>query len=277
MNLLACRYAVVQFLPYAETGEFANVGIVLLCPETGYFDFRLQDHRRTRRITQFFDRLDRSIFMRSIKHFQQELQRVAQYLDADVFTKRDADTARSIFDTLTHPREAIIRFAPSRALLTTDPANELDTLFARYVEHEFATPEHREAVLEKRIGELLRGLLPDTPFREKTLGNDETHARFPFVLMSDGQPVKAIKPLFLAQGETHKIYEHADYWLSKMRRLHARGLLPQATLVSTEAPKEDDTKRYKAFSEIRDELRGLGLETAAANDDLAIRQFALSN
>ncbi|MGH8147921.1 MAG: DUF3037 domain-containing protein, partial [Rhodanobacteraceae bacterium] len=27
MNRLACQYAVIRFLPYAETGEFANVGV----------------------------------------------------------------------------------------------------------------------------------------------------------------------------------------------------------------------------------------------------------
>lgn len=32
MNKLACQYAVVRFLPYAETGEFANVGVALACP-----------------------------------------------------------------------------------------------------------------------------------------------------------------------------------------------------------------------------------------------------
>jgi hypothetical protein len=249
---------------------------VLLCPETGYFGFRLQNTRRAKRITGFFERLDRSIYVRALDVFQQELQRVAQHFDKTVLPGADADTARQLFSALTHPREAIVRFAPVRAIMTTAPEKELEALFGRYVEHDFATPEHREEVLEKRIGQLLRGLPLAKPFQAHTVGNDETHARFPFVLMENDRPVKAIKPLFLAQDEPHKIFEHADFWLPKMRRLRARGLLPDATLISTEAPPEDDGKRFKAFVEVRDELAGLNLLTVAASNDMEIQSFALA-
>lgn len=275
MKHFACRYAVVQFLPYAETGEFANVGIVLLCPETGYFGFRLQTARRTRRITGFFERLDRAVYVRAIDLFQQELVRVKAHFDneANCIT---GDAARQLFAALTHPREAMLRFAPVRAIMTIAPEKELEVLFGRYVEHDFATPEHREEVLEKRIGQLLRGLPLARPFHAQTIGNDETRARFPFVLMENGRPVKAIKPLFLAQDEPHKIFEHADFWLPKMRRLHARGLLPEATMISMEAPPEYDDKRFKAFVEVRDELVGLNLLTVAASNDQEIQRFALA-
>lgn len=277
MSLFACRYAVVQFLPYAETGEFANVGVALLCPETGYFGFRLQNTRRTKRITQFFERLDRAVYTRAMDLFQQELQRVGQFLTHEVFPAGNADAARQTFMALTHPREAIVRFAPVRAIMAAAPEKELEILFGRYVEHDFATPEHREEVLEKRIGQLLRDLPLAKPFQAHTVGNDETRARFPFVLMENDRPIKAIKPLFLAQDEPHKIFEHADFWLPKMRRLRARGLLPDATLISTEAPPDDDGRRFKAFAEIRDEIAGMSLLTVTASDTEAIRRFALSH
>ena len=113
MSLFACRYAVVQFLPYAETGEFANVGVALLCPERGYFGFRLQNARRTKRITGFFERLDRAVYVRAQGLFEQELARVKTLLDNEVFPRADAEAARQLFVALTHPREAIVRFAPA--------------------------------------------------------------------------------------------------------------------------------------------------------------------
>ena len=277
MSLFACRYAVVQFLPYAETGEFANVGVALLCPERGFFGFRLQNARRTKRITSFFERLDRAVYVRAQGLFEQELARVKTLLDDEIFPRADAAAARQLFTALTHPREAIVRFAPVRAILTSAPENELETLFGRYVEHDFATPEHREEVLEKRIGQLLRDLPLAKPFQAHTIGNDETRARFPFVLMENDRPIKAIKPLFLAQDEPHKIFEHADFWLPKMRRLRSRGLLPDAMLISAEAPPEDDGRCFKAFAEIRDELAGMNLLTANASDTEAVRRFALSH
>ena len=45
MTAVACRYAVVQFAPCRETGEFANAGVVLLCPATGFFGYQLQTQR----------------------------------------------------------------------------------------------------------------------------------------------------------------------------------------------------------------------------------------
>lgn len=163
MSLFACCYAVVQFLPYAETGEFANVGIALLCPEKAYFGFRLQSPRRTRRITQFFERLDRAVYVRAIEAFQQELQRTSQFLNNEVFPAGNSEGARQAFGALTHPREAILRFAPQRALMSAAPEQELDKLFNNYVEHEFATAEHREAVLEKRIAHLAAQPQPAAP------------------------------------------------------------------------------------------------------------------
>jgi hypothetical protein len=276
MSLVACRYAVIQFLPYTETGEFANVGLVMLCPEKNYFGFRLQSTRRTKRITGFFERLDRSIYTRALELFQQELLRVARHLEQEIFPRADGDAARQLFTALTHPREAIIRFAPVRAIMGEVPEQMLETLFSRYVEHDFATPEHREEVLEKRIGQLLRELPLDKPFQAYTVGNDETHAHFPFVTTDGDQVVKAIKPLFLAQEDAHKIFEHADHWLPKMRRLRVRKLMPKNTLISVEAPPANDDKRFKAFAEIRRELLDLDLSVVAASDEGAIREFALA-
>jgi hypothetical protein len=276
MKRFACRYAIVQFLPYAETGEFANAGIVLLCPEQGYFGYRLNT-RHIKRITGFFERLDRTVYPRALKFFEEELARVKAILDNEIFPCADAEASRQLFTALTHPREAIVRFAPTRAILTADPAQEVDVLFGRYVEHDFATPEHQEVVLERRVNRLLRTLPLDRPFQAHTIASDEARARFPFVLFDDNNPIKVIKPLFLAQDEPHKIVEHADFWLSKIRRLQARGLLPAATLISTEEPPESDGKRFKVFAEIRDELLGSGLQTAPASDENAIQRFALAH
>jgi hypothetical protein len=35
------QYAVVRFMPFIETREFANVGVVLIAPKTGKFLFKL--------------------------------------------------------------------------------------------------------------------------------------------------------------------------------------------------------------------------------------------
>ncbi len=47
MKQFVCNYAPVRFLPYRETGEFVNVGVVLHCPQTDFFGFRLIPTKKT--------------------------------------------------------------------------------------------------------------------------------------------------------------------------------------------------------------------------------------
>ena len=56
-----CNYAVLRFQPYPETGEFANLGVVMLCSD-GTFLYRLET-RHYKRITQFFSKLDKKVLL----------------------------------------------------------------------------------------------------------------------------------------------------------------------------------------------------------------------
>ncbi len=61
MNKIACQYVIVRFAPYVETGEFANVGILMMAPRHGYFGFKLET-RRHGRITRFFEELEPKLY-----------------------------------------------------------------------------------------------------------------------------------------------------------------------------------------------------------------------
>ncbi|MDP2832266.1 MAG: DUF3037 domain-containing protein [Pseudomonadota bacterium] len=275
MNKLACRYAIVQFLPYPETGEFANVGVALLCPEAKYFGYRLQT-RRIGRVTAFFEDVGRTTYSRALRLFAQELERAAKGLAEVAFAHDDPEAARLAFGRLIHPREAIVRFAPQRVYLAEAPEAALEHLFGHYVDHEFVTREYQENQLEKRIAAMLRTMALNQPFHPQVLGNDEVHARFPFVQGGVGAAEKLIKPFFLAQDEPNRIYDHADPWLQKMRRLRSRNLLPRRVLFTLDGPPASDTKRYHAFDEIRQELMALDFEVTEAEEGVAITRFARS-
>jgi hypothetical protein len=81
MKEFACQYAFLRFRPFAETGEFANVGVVLMAAEAGFFDFRLL--KRYGRITQFFYPFDREVYLNGRELFKEELQRFASELRSD--------------------------------------------------------------------------------------------------------------------------------------------------------------------------------------------------
>lgn len=272
MKKLACRYAVVQFVPYSETGEFVNAGVVLVCPQTGYFDFRLQT-RKYARVTAFFDELAPKVYLTAVKVIQGEIERVRAAL-ANA-TAGEADVlARAAFTNLVHPREAIVRFSPARMLLTEAPKEELIRLFDHYVDRAFATPEYVETAMAKRLGALLKGLDLRAPFRAEKIGDDFVHAKFPLVQRRGEQLLKVIKPFNLTQADPNGIFDHGDAWVQKIRRLRDRNLLPADVLFAVAGPREADTQRHAAFREICAELQQLEVLTVEESAQNRIAEFA---
>ena len=275
MKRLACRYAIVRFMPYLETGEFANVGIVLACPETGFFDFRLE-LRRHGRITAFFEELNADIYRQSVRNLLGELQRLRDLVnDAPAEMVIRAEIVRNIFGALTHPREAMIRFGEVRPILVSQPKETLHELFDHYVRRTFVTPTYVEQTMAKRIQALLTEIPLAAPFKRAQVGDDQIHVNFPLVQRINDQVAKIIKPLNLAQQDANQIYSHGDTWLQKVRRLRKRGLLPHDLLFPVAAPPRSDENRYQAYDEICVELRDAEVCCIPEDDQSGIRDFAM--
>lgn len=257
MKKYACQYAIVRFLPFMETGEFANVGIVMACHDTGYFDFKLLTH--VRRITAFFEELDAGIYRRAVKDFRLELQRIREWLDPTQHNTSDVELARHLFAELTRPRESIMRFDSVRVVLADDPAQQLDELFGHYVERNFATKAYQEQLLDKSVRKVLADAKLNKEYKPETLGDVSAyHAKLPFVHREGERAIKAIKPLFLAHDDPAQIYDHGWAWLGKVEKLRALDLLPEHVLFPVQGPAETTGKRFDMFQEITGKL--------AAND-----------
>ncbi|HRF88179.1 MAG TPA: DUF3037 domain-containing protein [Pseudomonadales bacterium] len=276
MKKYACRYAIVKFLPYPETGEFANIGIVLACPALGYMDFLLLD-KGHRRITTFFEELDARVYKQAVMGFGEELRRIRADIQSGWSLNAEPELLRQIFDQLVHPREAIVRFDAARVVMAEEPKVVLHELFSHYVHREFTKNQvYQERLLVVETRNVLRSLKLVQPFRPDTLGDDDYHAKFDFVQRVDGDPVKVIKPFYLAQEDTNKIYQHADIWLQRVRRLRNRKQLPAQVLFAVQAPDENDASRFQAFADIRDELQAMDVLVATA-DAHQLTQFAAGN
>lgn len=278
MKRLACKYSVIQFLPYPETGEFANVGVLLVCEKTGLLDFRLET-KRTSRYTAFFQNLDAGLYRYATKNLAGEMKRIRN-LTAYGF-KSDLMSA---FDSLTHPRETILRFGAPRVVLTENPTQELEDLFEHYVRHGFAKDANYETELERKVRNCLKELKLAAPFRNKKVGNDLYAVQFPLVQTLGDKTAKAIKPFFLGQQTPNAIYDHADRWIAKLKRLEDMELMPERVLFAVKGPQQtqvsdadDYKKRDFAFHEVRNELARFA-EIALDKDGngiQAIRDFAV--
>ncbi|MFG6111157.1 DUF3037 domain-containing protein [Stenotrophomonas nematodicola] len=269
-NKFACQYAIVRFMPYAETGEFANVGVVLACPESGFFQAKLSPTSRTQRVTDFFQGLGARIYREALKYVRAEIVRMTREVELRNLA------AHYAFDSATRPREALITFSQARVILADDPAKALEQLYERFIERDFATKEYHEQILTKGVGQMLVGARLRPYFDDRVVGDDTFNVKFPFVSTNADAPQVAIKPLFLGQDEPNKIFEHGGFWVSKIARLKKHRLLPAHTLFAIDQPSADSgsAKQRRAAQEIIGELQEMDVQVVAATDRTSIINFA---
>jgi Protein of unknown function (DUF3037) len=135
-TVTVCHYALVHFLPYAETGEFCNVGVVMFSPSARFFDFKLLKPPLSR-ITNFFKQLDGDAVAASLDATADELQRVRAMLMPLGLDRRsrvfDRATATQLWLETVKPRASAIRFSESRLVMANGPDHKLNELYAYYV------------------------------------------------------------------------------------------------------------------------------------------------
>ncbi len=124
----ACNYAVLRFLPYPETGEFVNVGVVVNCMQPCLFDFMMEE-KMTDRMKALFPDQNEQAFAAAAAAMRQEMMRVKAMI-------RDPKTCQFAFQEAVRPRESTLRFGEARTILTANAENVADELFRRYVRME---------------------------------------------------------------------------------------------------------------------------------------------
>ena len=277
MNKLACQYALLRFRPFVETGEFANVGVVLLCPEGRFFGFKML--KKYGRITKFFHQLDSKVYLNGKALFIEELERLAMHLRGNALDGRkrvaDVPLAVQLFAELTRTRDAMLQFDERRVVLAADPKAKLNELFDHYVERNFVTKAYQERLLENSVRRMLfqGDNRVGAQYYQEKVGTADFIVNFPFVRKSNEVVDRIIKPLYLAQDDSTKVLNHGGIWVDRVRRLHKRNALPKNVLFPLAAPKRE-AKAFLAYEEIRQELLDAGVEVTLANDEQRILAFA---
>ncbi|NIE73033.1 DUF3037 domain-containing protein [Pantoea sp. Ap-967] len=244
-----CNYSILRFLPYPETGEFVNIGVVLIANNG---DFRFKIEKKRQRVTNFFPSLDSKIFLRARREMEAEFTRLSGFFTEN---RSDLPALLSTFKHLIHPRETMMRFSDPGTMAIENANQAAVELFDHYVNHSFATKEYQETKLERQLGKLLSANNLKQRYSEHKLGTTDYPVKFPFVMINGMQPVQALKPIHLGHDEPSKIIEHGDAWISKIRRLSSAEQMAQDTLFIAGPPETGNAKLLNAFQEICEELK----------------------
>lgn len=274
MNRVVCNYAIVRYSPFLETGEFANIGIVLFAPKVNYFAFMLME-KRYARITRFFEDVDACMYKSVTSNLKEEFERLKKLFELENYAHGKGYPAlkNSLFDELLRTRESIARFSERRTILTDNPSEKIKELYKFYVERNFATREYRETVLEKDVRRLLFQNRLIERFSALKVGNVDYEVPFPFVETSKNKVLRVIKPLNLTQEDSSKILEHGGKWEFRIKELKKRDTLPEKVLFAVEGPSEMGS-RQKAYLDVMMLLKELGVRTVQHDDKSKILQFA---
>lgn len=274
MNKIVCKYAIVRFSPFIETGEFANVGIVMITPKQSFFGFKLET-KRYARITHFFDDIDAKVYKKTLNNLKEEMQRVTKMFE---IKEHSPEFNTNIFNEIIRRREAIIHFSKVRTVLTDNPKKQLDMVFSYYIERNFITKKYKELLLESNIRKLLNSANLENKFSKESVGDSVYHVAFPFVQQLKNQSKKIIKPLYLGHDESTKIYDHGAKWVFKITKLQEKNILREKNvLFSLVAPDTVKGNRFLAYKEIESDLLKTGVHAVLfTNDDNKILEFAKS-
>ncbi|CAJ3520039.1 DUF3037 domain-containing protein [Burkholderia pseudomallei] len=270
-----CRYALIRFMPYAQTGEFANVGIVLMSPTARFFGYKLMD--RVVRITAFFDDLDAGVYKHSRDVFRDELDRISSMVQRAFIGAvggHTTDFANHAFDELVKVRQAIIYADSPRAALIDDPKTALDNFYEHYVGRSFVTPQNKERLVEQRVRGILRAADLQRLYAPRVLGEDY-QARLPFVRLDEQQKaIKLIKPLDLDRRTPTALYDHGWEWLGKILKLRKDGQFDGDVLFAVHPPKENCSGNAVAYAQVKAEFERAEIHVAEDNDRKRILEFA---
>lgn len=276
MRELVCNYAIARFRPYRETGEFANVGVALLCPEVDFFDCRFERHKY-KRITDFFPELDANIFKAGLGGFLKELGRVTstEHQTNQLVLQGEVQARIAIFKELVRTRETIFHFGEVATVLATDPKAKLEELFDFYIKRHFASDrEYQEVIMRRSLADFLQKIKLATLYKQdQRIGDATYNVMVPFVHYEGDRPRKVIKPLHLAKTATTEIYRHGDAWISTVRRLERIKCLPKDFLFTVKQP-VGNKQHETAAREICTELENCGTKTVRFADHEAIERFA---
>lgn len=262
------QFAVIRFMPFIETQEFANVGVIGFSPKTGFVDYRLAP-TRFKRVTDFFDDLEGALYRKAMVVIELELE----YIKAQAANLRGQELV-DLMREVTRLREGLLRFSDIGVQLTDSPEEALDHLFGNYVGRKFTeSKEYRErqmaSALRKNITQHLK-----LHYREDNVSNGFGVFKLPLV-SERNQLVKAIKPLAFDQKSPLLLADHGDRWVSRVKHLINAGTIDKENFMFTyEHPKCKGTDFHKAFELVLSGMNDLGVQIAEFRQKNKILDFA---
>ena len=261
------EFSVIRFMPFAETQEFANVGIVLWSSNPNVVLTKLAP-APFNRINNFFDDLDGKLYGNARQIMDLELDRIKRYVTSSSI--KDFD---SIMSELTRQREGVMTYSEVGGVLADNAEYVLEKLYSAFIGRDLpVSKEQRERIM---VGELknMFACLPYS-YKEKPLDTGFGKIKVPLVTVI-GHEVRAIKPMAFNQIKPMDIVEHGDKWISRIgHALDAKSVDAENFLFTVDTPKSKKEEILFAYESVINNMIGLGVNVIPFSNTSEVMSFA---
>jgi hypothetical protein len=274
-NNAQCMYAVVRFMPFAETREFANVGVVIIAPKLGIYDFKLAP-QKFGRVTHFFEDLDGVVYKHAIEGIEAELERVRNFLVHNYIQGKDLV---EYFKEITRTRESVLHFGEIGTLLTDNVNVTVDKLYDRLIGRNFtASKEYKEQQMVRVLKSQLTSNLPkDVRYTQQNIKAGIFDISMPLVTKINSN-YRIIRPLAFEQKNVLQAMEHGETWINRLKKLiNSEVIEAKRALFALEKPLNRKLEFMKVYEDVYGEIQNLGAVAEDFSDTSNIVKFAAAD
>ncbi len=253
------QYSIIRFLPFADLGEFANIGIIALDRANKVLQFRLA-RPKFRRLREFFGDDAYRAYGAAIEHLRTELD--ALTTSDGFWTNWEPERA---FAHLTRRHETSIVFSDVRTLLSQDRIDDVvDKLFQRLVQRQRQEGHDLNLIKDIRHELVTNGI---RGFRAIRVADDVVPVTFP--LAHRNGTLNAIQPMVFSQKSPLAVFDHGAMWKRRLAYLLDRGKIgDRSVLLAIDPPAVDaGSSLQSAYLEAMIEIRSLPFEAITAEVD----------
>ncbi|WP_032093137.1 DUF3037 domain-containing protein [Necropsobacter rosorum] len=234
-------YSFVRFLPFFESGEFVNIGLLMCEPGAKTLTYRLVKKNDVR-VNHFFRQS--KIFYDVQPVINEQLKYIVAKIAAEPF--KTSDEMINFFYHYTEQKDGLFQFSNAAVGLVEDPAIKFDELYEKFIRGACVPTESQETHIIREYKRLFKEqnnqLLAQ--YKEHLVQGDTAKFKFPLALQhaETKEILKGIKPLAFDQTETAGMIEHCDNWVAKINRASEEGLLKRDNILFALDTADTDSK-----------------------------------
>lgn len=208
-------YTLLRYVHDVASGEFANVGVVLLAPDARYAGALCRDTHG--RISQFFPDMERDGFKFLMRYIERRIDELGERLRGELpFDHLPADAGALARSVLPHD-DSSLQWAPVGGGLCDDPATKLEELFARYVtryDDKIAAKGRDDGDVWKGFKNSLDSRHVTARLRIKKISGSDDEVEFAHAYQN--AQWHCFEPLSFDLAQSDSIKQKAHRWLGQM-------------------------------------------------------------